>query len=73
MKAQLIITHPGSAHFDEVTAVGLILAVHAETVFSIERREASTAEGLQNGKSRCHLPRKKRWQKTTAEAVPIAA
>ena len=44
MKAQLIITHPGSAHFDEVTAVGLILAVHAETVFSIERREPSQAE-----------------------------
>jgi len=44
MKAQLIITHPSSAHFDEVTAVGLILAVHAETVFSIERREPSQAE-----------------------------
>ena len=26
MKAQLIITHPGSAHFDEVTAISLILA-----------------------------------------------
>ena len=26
MKAQLIITHPGSTHFDEVTAVGLIMA-----------------------------------------------
>lgn len=44
MKAQLIITHPGSAHFDEVTAVSLILAVHADTVFRIERREPSQAE-----------------------------
>ena len=44
MKAQLIITHPGSAHFDEVAAVSLILAVHADTVFSIERREPSQAE-----------------------------
>ncbi len=44
MKAQLIITHPGSAHFDEVTAVGLILAVYADTVFRIERREPSQAD-----------------------------
>ncbi|MFC1995314.1 MYG1 family protein [Chloroflexota bacterium] len=44
MKAQLIITHPGSAHFDEVTAVSLILAVHADTVFRIERREPTQAE-----------------------------
>lgn len=44
MKTQLIITHPGSAHFDEVTAVSLILAVHADTVFKIERREPTPAE-----------------------------
>jgi hypothetical protein len=44
MKAQLIITHPGSAHFDEVTAVSLILAVHADTLFRIERREPAQAE-----------------------------
>src|SRR3989338_8760601 len=44
MKAQLIITHSGSAHFDEVTAVSLILAVHADTVFRIERREPTPAE-----------------------------
>ena len=44
MKAQLIITHPGSAHFDEVTAVSLILAVHADTVFSIERRDPVPSE-----------------------------
>ena len=47
MKAQLIITHPGSAHFDEVTAIGLILAVNADTVFRIERREP-TQEELNN-------------------------
>ncbi|MFC2058495.1 MYG1 family protein [Chloroflexota bacterium] len=44
MKAQLIITHPGSAHFDEVAAVSLILAVHADTAFRIERREPVQAE-----------------------------
>lgn len=44
MKAELIITHPGSAHFDEVTAVSLILAVHADNVFKIERREPAPAE-----------------------------
>ncbi len=44
MKAQLIITHPGSAHFDEITAISLILAVHADTTFRIERREPAQAE-----------------------------
>jgi len=44
MKAQLIITHPGSAHFDEVTAVSLILAVHADTVFRIDRSEPAPTE-----------------------------
>jgi len=44
MKVQLIITHPGSAHFDEVVAVSLILAVHTDTVFRIERREPVRAE-----------------------------
>lgn len=44
MKAQLIITHPGSAHFDEVTAVSLILAVYADTEFRIERHEPVPAE-----------------------------
>jgi hypothetical protein len=42
--SQLIITHPGSAHFDEVTAVSLILAVNADTEFRIERREPTPAE-----------------------------
>jgi len=44
MMAQSIITHPGSAHFDEVTAVSLILAVYADTDFRIERREPTQAE-----------------------------
>ncbi len=47
MKTQLIITHPGSAHFDEVTAVSLILAVYTDTVFKIGRREP-TQEELNN-------------------------
>jgi hypothetical protein len=44
MNTQLIITHPGSAHFDEVTAIGTILAVYDDTKFRIERREPATAE-----------------------------
>ena len=39
MITQKIITHPGSAHFDEVTAISLILAVNNNTEFNIERRE----------------------------------
>jgi hypothetical protein len=41
---QLIITHPGSAHFDEVTAVSLILAVNPGIEFRIERREPLPGE-----------------------------
>ncbi|MFC1920396.1 MYG1 family protein [Chloroflexota bacterium] len=44
MKAQLIITHPGGAHFDEVTAVSLILATYTDREFRIERREPVQAE-----------------------------
>jgi hypothetical protein len=44
MKKQLLITHPGSAHFDEVTAIGLILAAYPEAEFQVERREALAAE-----------------------------
>lgn len=44
MKKHIIITHPGSAHFDEVTAISLILAVHSNTKFSIERREPLPSE-----------------------------
>ena len=41
---QKIITHPGSAHFDDVTAVSLILAVYDDTDFTIERREPELVE-----------------------------
>lgn len=41
---QKIITHPGSAHFDEVTAVSLILAVSGDADFTIERREPAEDE-----------------------------
>ena len=44
MKTQLIITHRGSAHFDEVTAISLILAVDKDSGFRIERREPLPAE-----------------------------
>ncbi|MFC1954341.1 MYG1 family protein [Chloroflexota bacterium] len=44
MKGQLIITHPGGAHFDEILAISLILAVNTEAVFRIERREPTLAE-----------------------------
>jgi hypothetical protein len=44
MKPELIITHPGSAHFDEVTAVSLILAVYSNTEFIIERRNPTPVE-----------------------------
>jgi hypothetical protein len=44
MNTQLIITHPGGAHFDEITAISLILAVHTDTIFGIERREPEQAE-----------------------------
>ncbi|MFC1924451.1 MYG1 family protein [Chloroflexota bacterium] len=44
MKTRLIITHPGRAHFDEVAAISMILAVHTDTVFRIERREVAQAE-----------------------------
>lgn len=44
MEIQHIITHPGRAHFDEVTAIGLIMAVNEEEQFSIERREPKAAD-----------------------------
>jgi hypothetical protein len=40
----LIITHPGSAHFDEFFAISLILAKMPDTDFIIERREPSESE-----------------------------
>jgi hypothetical protein len=44
LNTQLIITHPGSAHFDEVTSISLVLAVNIDSEFQIERREPSGAE-----------------------------
>jgi hypothetical protein len=44
MNSELIVTHPGSAHFDEVTAVSLILAFYPDSEFIIERRNPSLAE-----------------------------
>ncbi len=49
MEPQLLITHPGSAHFDDVTAVSLILATYPGSKFKIERREP-TEEELENPK-----------------------
>lgn len=40
----LIITHPGSAHFDEFFAISLILATFPDESFRIERREPSIRE-----------------------------
>ncbi|HSW57305.1 MAG TPA: MYG1 family protein [Dehalococcoidales bacterium] len=44
MNPQLIVTHPGTAHFDEITAISLVLAVYASADFQIVRREPSAAE-----------------------------
>jgi hypothetical protein len=44
MKTQLIITHPGSAHFDEVTAISFLLAEKTAARFRIERREPLPVE-----------------------------
>ncbi|MFC2017767.1 MYG1 family protein [Chloroflexota bacterium] len=44
MTEQLIITHPGRAHFDEVAAISFIMATHTDRVFRVERREVAPAE-----------------------------
>lgn len=44
MKEQLIVTHSGGAHFDEVTAISLIMAMHTDAVFRVERRDPLQAE-----------------------------
>jgi hypothetical protein len=44
MNRQLIITHPGGAHFDEVTAIGLILAANPEAEFAVQRRDPDQEE-----------------------------
>jgi hypothetical protein len=35
---RLIVTHPGSAHFDDFLAVSLVLAANDDTAYTIERR-----------------------------------
>lgn len=42
--SELIITHPGSAHFDEFLAICLILASNPDREFRVERREPSKKE-----------------------------
>lgn len=44
MNTQLIVTHSGSAHFDELTAVSLIMAMNAGIEFRIERRAPTMVE-----------------------------
>jgi hypothetical protein len=44
MQTNLIITHPGGAHFDEITAISLILATYPDVVFRVERRVPSLQE-----------------------------
>jgi hypothetical protein len=44
LDSQLIITHPGSAHFDEITAISLLLASFPQVDFRVERRYPSPAE-----------------------------
>jgi len=40
----LIITHPGSAHFDEFFAISLVLAVNHDVIYTIERRYPTKEE-----------------------------
>ncbi len=40
----LIITHGGRAHFDEFLAISLVLAVHKDIPFTIERRDPTPSE-----------------------------
>jgi len=40
----LIITHPGSAHFDDFFAISLVLAVNDDVTYTIERRHPTEAE-----------------------------
>ncbi len=42
--SNLIITHPGSAHFDDLFAVSLVLAVNKDVLYTIERRHPTEKE-----------------------------
>jgi hypothetical protein len=44
LDTQLIITHAGSAHFDEMTAIALVLATRSDCDFKVERRKPAAAE-----------------------------
>jgi len=41
---KLIITHPGSAHFDDFFAISLVLAVNNDVIYTIERRHPTEEE-----------------------------
>jgi hypothetical protein len=41
---KLIITHPGTAHFDDFFAISLLLAVNNDVVYTIERRHPTEEE-----------------------------
>jgi hypothetical protein len=41
---KLIITHPGSAHFDDFFAISLVLAVNEDVKYTIERRHPADEE-----------------------------
>ncbi|MDA3895850.1 MAG: MYG1 family protein [Desulfobacteraceae bacterium] len=41
---KLIITHPGSAHFDDFFAISLVLAVNNDVIYTIERRHPTDEE-----------------------------
>ena len=41
---KLIITHPGTAHFDDFFAISLVLAVNNDVIYTIERRHPTEEE-----------------------------
>ena len=47
MEPQLIITHPGGAHFDDMLGIGLFLANYSDREFKVQRRQP-TQEELEN-------------------------
>lgn len=77
MNTQLIITHPGGAHFDELTAISLILAVNYDTEFRVERRAPTEGE-LENPEvwvidiGNRHEPEKKNFDHHQSLEVPSA-
>ena len=41
---KLIITHPGTAHFDDFFAISLVLAINNDVIYTIERRHPTEEE-----------------------------